>query len=186
MTSTKTVQFSTSPSPLAHHRPTFLHPLDIRRPISNEPRVLLLDIAHKQCNSIIKGWLHCLTSESKRRFFANPLPPQPPITSHFYFTLLRASKWTSNVHHSLTNIYLYWEFALPTSTLLNILEHFKRFQLNNLLSQVTKLATFFDKLPASQNLIFISTDLVVVKNFAICTRKHLYRSLSLIKVCNFI
>ena len=25
----------------------------------------------QQCNSIIKGWLHCLRSESKGRFFAN-------------------------------------------------------------------------------------------------------------------
>ena len=25
----------------------------------------------KQCNGIIKGWLHCLTSESKGRFLAN-------------------------------------------------------------------------------------------------------------------
>ena len=25
----------------------------------------------KQCNGIIKGWLHCLMSESKGRFLAN-------------------------------------------------------------------------------------------------------------------
>ena len=25
---------------------------------------LLFDLAHKQCNGIIKGWLHCLTPES--------------------------------------------------------------------------------------------------------------------------
>ena len=35
------------------------------------PCVLLLDLAHKQCNDFIKGWLHCLTSESKGRFLAN-------------------------------------------------------------------------------------------------------------------
>ena len=30
-----------------------------------------VDLAHKQCNCIIKGWLHCLTSESKERFLVN-------------------------------------------------------------------------------------------------------------------
>ena len=29
------------------------------------------DLAHKECNSIIKGWLRCLRSESIGRFFAN-------------------------------------------------------------------------------------------------------------------
>ena len=30
--------------------------------------VLLFDLAHHQCKGIIKGWFHCLTSESKGRF----------------------------------------------------------------------------------------------------------------------
>ena len=30
-----------------------------------------LDLAHALCNVIIKRWLHCLTSESKRRFLVN-------------------------------------------------------------------------------------------------------------------
>ena len=38
---------------------------------SNWRRVLLFDLAHKQCNGIIKGWLHCLRSESKGRFLVN-------------------------------------------------------------------------------------------------------------------
>ena len=38
---------------------------------SNWPRVLLFDLAHKQCNGIIKEWLHCLTSESNGRFLVN-------------------------------------------------------------------------------------------------------------------
>ena len=38
---------------------------------SNWPRVLRDFLAHKQCNGIIKGWLHCLMSESKGRFLAN-------------------------------------------------------------------------------------------------------------------
>ena len=35
---------------------------------SNWPRVALFDLAHKQCNGIIKGCLHCVTSDSKGRF----------------------------------------------------------------------------------------------------------------------
>ena len=38
---------------------------------SNGPRVLLFNLVHKQCNGIIKGWLHCLASESIRRFLVN-------------------------------------------------------------------------------------------------------------------
>ena len=38
---------------------------------SNYPCVLLFDLAQKQCNGIIKRWLHCLTSESKPRFLVN-------------------------------------------------------------------------------------------------------------------
>ena len=40
---------------------------------SNWPRVVLFDSAHKQCNGITKGWLHCLTSESKGRFLVNKM-----------------------------------------------------------------------------------------------------------------
>ena len=38
---------------------------------SDWPRVLLFDLAHKQCNDIIKGWFHCLTPESVGRFLVN-------------------------------------------------------------------------------------------------------------------
>ena len=40
---------------------------------SNWIRRLLFDLAHKQCIGIIKGWLHCLESETKAkgRFLAN-------------------------------------------------------------------------------------------------------------------
>ena len=38
---------------------------------SNYPCVLLFDLAQKQCNGIIKRWLHCLTSELKPRFLVN-------------------------------------------------------------------------------------------------------------------
>ena len=31
----------------------------------------MIDLSHKQCNGIIKGWLYCLTLESKGRFFVN-------------------------------------------------------------------------------------------------------------------
>ena len=32
---------------------------------SNSPGVLLFDLGHKKGNGIIKGWLHCLTPQSK-------------------------------------------------------------------------------------------------------------------------
>ena len=111
MTFRKTVWFS-RPSPPAHLRPEFFHPLDLgcsslnkslppsTHPLkqtreqqphracerikskwkqnqvtshSNWPRVLLFDLAHKQCNGIIKGWLHCLTPESIGRFLVNDI-----------------------------------------------------------------------------------------------------------------
>ena len=43
--------------------------------------------------------------------------------------------WELILRKYLTNIYLCWEFALPTSTILSISRYFKRFQLNDLLSQ---------------------------------------------------
>ena len=75
---------------------------------SNWPRVLLFDLAHKQCNGIIKWWLHFLTWESKGRFWlsmmsdhaANPIffnkkikigrsehsqTPQPPTSDNILF-----------------------------------------------------------------------------------------------------
>ena len=38
---------------------------------SNRPCVLLFNLAHKQCNDIIKGWFYFLTSELKGRFLVN-------------------------------------------------------------------------------------------------------------------
>ena len=38
---------------------------------SNWPPLLLFDLAHKQSNGIIKGWLRCLMSESKGKFLVN-------------------------------------------------------------------------------------------------------------------
>ena len=101
--------FKTPTTPV-HLRPKFFHPLDLGRPILNEParpspkiygkniapslwtnkiktkqkqnqvtshsnwpRVLLFDLAHKQCNGIIKEWLHCLTSESIGGFLTNDI-----------------------------------------------------------------------------------------------------------------
>ena len=34
---------------------------------------LLFDLAHRKCNGIRKGWLHCLTSEWKGRFLVNSI-----------------------------------------------------------------------------------------------------------------
>ena len=73
---------------------------------SNWPRFLLFNLAYKQCNGIVKGWLHCLL-ESIGRFLTNSIlmfrnhhhdvwswtsrtltAPHPlrPITSHFCLT----------------------------------------------------------------------------------------------------
>ena len=96
---------------------------------SNWSRALLFDSAHKWGSGIIKGWIHCLTSESKGRFLVSNLlmlgsawclvteqiqfslikkittshiclNPQPPSPS----TLL---KWTSYVYHPLYRIGFY-------------------------------------------------------------------------------
>ena len=40
-------------------------------PCSNWPHVLLFDLANKQRNSIITGWLHCLTPESIGKLLVN-------------------------------------------------------------------------------------------------------------------
>ena len=39
--------------------------------IMSHSRDSLFDLANKQCNGIIKGWLHFLTSESNGRFLVN-------------------------------------------------------------------------------------------------------------------
>ena len=33
------------------------------KPHSNWPHILLYNLVHKQCNGIIKGWLHCVTAK---------------------------------------------------------------------------------------------------------------------------
>ena len=64
---------------------------------SNWPRVLLFDVAHKQCNGVIKGWLHCLTSESKGRFLVNNiLLAWSLVIAQAQFFLMKKNKdWTS-------------------------------------------------------------------------------------------
>ena len=78
---------------------------------SNWPRALLFDLDHKQCNDIIKGWLHCLTSESKERFLVNYMLMfglawclVRPITSYFCFPSPPPSKWTSCMYCRLVTI----------------------------------------------------------------------------------
>ena len=63
---------------------------------SNWPRGLLFDLNHKQCNGIIIGWFHCLTSEAKGRFLVNECVPLT-ITFHLYF--LRIPKVSGMLHH---------------------------------------------------------------------------------------
>ena len=44
-----------------------------RKQTMEQQPLLLFDLVHKQCNNIIKGWHHCLRSESKRRFLVNKI-----------------------------------------------------------------------------------------------------------------
>ena len=55
--------------------------------------------------------------------------------------------WQLVLHEYLTNIYLSWEFALPSTTLLSISVHLMRFELNDLLGQLINLDNILDKLP---------------------------------------
>ena len=66
--------------------------------------------------------------------------PSPKLQTRSELKSLKAFRAGSTY---LTNIYLYWEFALPRTTLLSVSGHFKRFQLHNLLSQLTNLANIF-------------------------------------------
>ena len=71
---------------------------------SNWPRVLLFDLAHKQCNGIIKGWLHCLTSESKGRFLVNNIlfgSAWCLVMAQIQFSLIKKIK-IGHPEHSLT------------------------------------------------------------------------------------
>ena len=64
---------------------------------SKRPCVLLFALAHKQCNGIIKGWLHCLMLESKGRFLANnTLLAWCLVMVQIQFTLIKQNKdWAS-------------------------------------------------------------------------------------------
>ena len=69
---------------------------------SNCPHVLLFDLVHKQYNGIIKGWPHCLTWESRRRFLANNiLLAWCLIMVQIQFSLIKKIK-TGRPEHSLT------------------------------------------------------------------------------------
>ena len=62
----------------------------------------LFDLLHKQCNGIIKGWLHCLMSESNGRFLVNHIllfsSVWSLVTGQIQFSLTKKKKnkdWTS-------------------------------------------------------------------------------------------
>ena len=56
MTSMKIVQFSRPPTPFVQLRPNFFHPLDLGRPISDEPSLPLQMITNQLKENIIQGW----------------------------------------------------------------------------------------------------------------------------------
>ena len=72
---------------------------------SNWPRVLLFDLANKQCNGIIKGWFHYLTSQSKGRFLVNNIlmfgSAWCLVMAQIQFSLIKKIK-IGRPEHSLT------------------------------------------------------------------------------------
>ena len=89
---------------------------------SNWSQVLLFDLAHKQCNGITEGQLHCLMSESKERFLANDIlfgSAWCLVMAEIQFYLIKRNKdWTSRTlanphplrpitsHFCLTHMYI--------------------------------------------------------------------------------
>ena len=71
------------------------------------PRALLFDSAQKQCNGIIKGWLHCLTSELKGRFLVNNIlifvSAWCLVTAQIQFALKKKKKIGRPEHCLTTN-----------------------------------------------------------------------------------
>ena len=75
---------------------TYLQSVNI---VSSWPRVLLVDLARKQCNGIIKGWLHCL--ESIGRFLVSNILMFDSawclVMAQIQFSLIKKNKdWTSS------------------------------------------------------------------------------------------
>ena len=71
---------------------------------SNSPRVLF-DLVHKQCNGIIKGWLHCLTSELKVRFLVNNTLLACLVIAQIQFSLIKQIR-TGRPAHSLQSPFM--------------------------------------------------------------------------------
>ena len=59
---------------------------------SKRPRVLLFNLVHKQCNGLVKRWLHCLTSESKERFLVKNVLVFASVRAQIQFFLLKKYK----------------------------------------------------------------------------------------------
>ena len=75
---------------------------------SNRSRVLLFDLAHKHCNGIIKGWIHCLTSWSKGRFVSNMNVWVSMMSGHGANPMVPAGNKAnrlSSVNHTTKTIY---------------------------------------------------------------------------------
>ena len=72
---------------------------------SNWPCIILFDLAHKQCNGIVKGWLHYLTPESKGTFLVNNIlmfsSTQCLVMPQIQFSLIRKIK-IGRPEHPLT------------------------------------------------------------------------------------
>ena len=80
----------------------------------NLPCGLLFDLAHTQCNGIIKGWFHCLTSESKGRFLVNNSP-------------VRRVRWLFVnfwCHHEMTENNHNHDFVVHSNKMIKTIKHF--------------------------------------------------------------
>ena len=75
---------------------------------SNWPSILLFQLGYKQWSGIIKGWLHCLTSESKGRYLVNNVlfgSAWCLVMAQIQFSLLKKIK-TGRPEHLLTPLFL--------------------------------------------------------------------------------
>ena len=114
---------------------------------SNWPRVLLFDLAHKQCNGIIEGWLHCLTSESKVRFLFNDIlfgSRWCLVIAEIQFSLIKKNKnWTSRTLANLPTPLCPIKSHIPVNTFSQIHLKYKNYPLRAMFSNASRADVHF-------------------------------------------
>ena len=113
MTFIKIIQFSRPPTPLVHQCTKFFHPLDLGRPISNEPLhtvngfTVWIQSLGFLSNNILIAWLvmaqiQCPFIKKNEDWTSRTLSNLTPPTSNnisFYLNPPLLPKWTSYVYH---------------------------------------------------------------------------------------